>query len=228
MRCVRSVSEKSDMGVPGHILSLQSPKRPGGQADPGRRRFVRASLAIGGGLLVGATFQARAGGLVGVAAALPGDSETALTAWVRITPDNQVKLIVSQAEIGQGISTTLPAILADELGADWEKVQLETAPYDPAYANPKYKWMFTGNSESIQSFYDHMRAMGAAARTMLIQAAATRWGVPASECRAEKSAILHASGKRLTFGEVAAEAAKLPVPAKPSLKPAAERQIDGK
>src|SRR5262249_19155217 len=165
---------------------------------------------------------------LGAATPVPSGSEAALTAWVRITPDNQVKLIVSQAEIGQGISTTLPAILADELGADWERVQLETAPDDPAYANPKYKWMFTGNSESIQSFYDHMRAMGAAARTMLIQAAATHWGVPASECRAEKSTILHTSGKQLTFGEVAAEAAKLPVPEKPSLKPAAERQIDGK
>src|SRR5262249_1813222 len=104
----------------------------------------------------------------------------------------------------------------------------ETAPYDPAYANPKYKWMFTGNSESIQSFYDHMRRMGAAARTMLIQAAATRWRVPASECSARESAIVHASGKRLTFGEVANEAGRLPVPEAPVLKAAGERQVDGK
>lgn len=198
------------------------------EADPARRAFLKASALVGGGLLLGFTLPVRAARLVGAAAALPTESEFAVTAWARITPDNQVKLIVSQAEIGQGISTTLPAILADELGADWESVQLETAPYDPAYTNPKYKWMFTGNSESIQAFYDHMRTMGAAARTMLIQAAATRWGVTASECRTEGSAILHASGKRLSFGQVAADASKLPVPDKPALKPASERAVDGK
>src|SRR5215468_12349914 len=149
------------MNAPGQSISLESPTGPDGQADPGRRRFLRASLAIGGGLLVGATFPARAARLVGVAAALPGDSETALTAWVRITPDNRVTLIVSQAEIGQGISTTLPAILADELGAAWDGVRLETAPYATAYRNPERQWMFTGNSESCQAFYDLMRKMGA-------------------------------------------------------------------
>jgi len=184
-------------------------------------------MLASGGLLLGFALPTPAARLLGGATPVPGQSEAAITAWVRITADNQVKLIVSQAEIGQGISTTLPAILADELGADWDSVELETAPYDPAYANPKYKWMFTGNSESIQAFYDHMRTMGAAARTMLIQAAAARWGVPAIECRVERSAILHASGKRLTFGEVAAEAAKLPIPEKPPLKPAGERQVDG-
>ena len=193
-----------------------------------RRGLLKAAALAGGGLLVGVTWPAAAAKLVGGAAASPSADESALTAWVRVTPDNRVTLIVSQAEIGQGISTTLPAILADELGADWESVVLETAPYDPAYANPKYKWMFTGNSESIQAFYDHMRQMGAAARTMLIEAAAAYWGVSVGECRAEGSAILHGSGKRLTFGEVAAEAAKFPVPEKPALKPINERRVDGR
>src|SRR5215472_18042524 len=137
-------------------------------AEIDRRDLLRGAGALVIGLQAG-SFIPRA-----KAAANPA---AMLTAWVRITPDDQVSLILSQAEIGQGISTTLPAILADELGADWSSVQFETAPYDPAYANPKYKWMFTGNSESIQAFYDHMRTMGAAARTMLTQAAAARWGV---------------------------------------------------
>jgi isoquinoline 1-oxidoreductase subunit beta len=151
----------------------RQPKTPGlavGTAVPldhGRRAFLKVSMLLGGGLMFGFTFPARGARLVDAAAATRAADEAAITAWVRVAPDNRITLIVSQAEIGQGISTTLPAILADELGADWDGVQLETAPYDPAYANPKYKWMFTGNGESsIQAFYDHMRTMGAAARSL--------------------------------------------------------------
>src|SRR5215472_6109579 len=156
---------------PGLAVNAAAP------VDQGRRTVLKASMLLSGGLMLGLMLPARAARLVGAAAPVPAVDEAPVTAWVRIAPDNRVTLIVSQAEIGQGVSTTLPAILADELGADWSSVQLETAPYDPAYANPKYKWMFTGNSESIQAFYDHMRTMGAAARTMLTQAAAARWGV---------------------------------------------------
>jgi isoquinoline 1-oxidoreductase subunit beta len=193
-----------------------------------RRGFLKASAIAGGGLMLAGSWPSAAATLVGAANATAEADQAALTAWVRITRDNRVTLIVSQAELGQGISTTLPAILADELGADWDSVALESAPYDAAYANPKYGWMFTGNSESIQAFYDHMRRMGAAARTMLLQASAARWNVPLAECRAERSAVVHASGERVTFGEVAAEAAKLPVPEKPQLKAASERRVDGK
>jgi isoquinoline 1-oxidoreductase subunit beta len=155
--------------------------------------------------------------------------EFPLTAWVRITADNQVTLVVSQAEIGQGISTTLPAILADELGAEWDSVKLQTAPYAQAYRNPLRNWMFTGNSESMQSFHDLMLQMGAAAREMLTQAAATRLHVPGSSLRAEKGAIVHVpSGRRLTFGELAADAARLPVPEKPRLRPPGEHTLVGR
>src|SRR5262249_4790217 len=82
------------------------------------------------------------------------DASAMLTAWVRIAPDDRVTLILSQCEIGQGISTTLPAILADELGADWTRIEVENAPVGAAYENPRIHWMFTGNSESIQSFAD--------------------------------------------------------------------------
>jgi isoquinoline 1-oxidoreductase beta subunit len=148
---------------------------------------------------------------------------------VRITADNVVTIIVSQAEIGQGISTTLPAILADELGAAWEAVRLETAPFAVAYRNPARDWMFTGNSESVQAFHDHMRKMGAAAREMLTQAAAARWSVSADTCTTATGSVMHESSRRrATFGELAKEASKLPVPANPRLRPASELKLIGR
>ncbi|HKA42218.1 MAG TPA: molybdopterin cofactor-binding domain-containing protein [Burkholderiales bacterium] len=200
--------------------------------DSVRRTLLKASLWVGGGLILGFSLPAKSATLLGAATPGPSRDEAAVTAWVRITPDNQVRLIVSQAEMGQGITTTLPAILADELGADWFRVQLETAPFSntaTAYRNPARSWMFTGNSESIESFYDLMRKTGAAAREMLTRAAAARWGVPASTCSVKGSAVIHpVSGRRLTFGEVATDAARLPIPEKPTLRASSELRLTGK
>src|SRR5262245_28633928 len=104
-----------------------------------RREFLKAVALGAGGLAIGFSLPAA------VVALATEKHEAELTAWVRIAPDNQVTIVVSQAELGQGISTTLPAILADELGARWESVKLETASFAPAYRNPERKWMFTGN-----------------------------------------------------------------------------------
>jgi isoquinoline 1-oxidoreductase subunit beta len=183
------------------------------RASLSRRGFLQKSARASGGFMLGFAFPAGAATLVGAAKAGPGQNQAAVTAWVRISPGNEVTLLVSQAEIGQGISTTLPAIMADELGADWSSVKLETAPFSAratAYRNPRLNFMFTGNSESIESFHDLMRKTGAAAREMLIQTAATRWGVSADSCRAQSSLIIHVpSGRRLSFGELAADAAAL-------------------
>jgi isoquinoline 1-oxidoreductase subunit beta len=194
-----------------------------------RRLFLKSAALAGGGFLLGYALPARAARLVGSAGVMPAKDEFALTPWVRITPDNAVTIIISQAEIGQGISTTLPAILADELGADWDAVKLETAPFARAYRNPAREWMFTGNSESVEAFHDHMRKMGAAAREMLVNAAASRWGVPADSCTTRKGSVVHeASGRRATFGELAADAAKVPVPASPRIKPDSELTLIGR
>jgi isoquinoline 1-oxidoreductase beta subunit len=156
-----------------------------------------------------------------------------LTAWVRITPDDRVTLILSQAEIGQGISTTLPAILADELGADWSRVVVENAPVEQAdispYQNPRIHFMFTGNSESIASFSTLMRQTGAAAREMLIAAAVRRWpGTKATDCTTDSGKVVHRPSQRsLPFGDLATDAAKLPVPEKPALRPNAELRLIG-
>jgi isoquinoline 1-oxidoreductase subunit beta len=199
------------------------------EPDRGRRQFLKAAAAGAGGLMLGAIAPGWAATLAGGAKPAPEAGESAVTAWVRITPDNQVTIIVSQAEIGQGISTTLPAIIADELGADWDKVRLQTAPFAPAYRNPKLNWMFTGNSESTQSFYDLMRKTGAAARTMLVEAAAAKWGAAAGECATEASNVVHRpSGRKLTFGAVSLDAARLPVPENPRLKSKSELKLVGR
>ncbi|MBV9968683.1 MAG: xanthine dehydrogenase family protein molybdopterin-binding subunit [Xanthobacteraceae bacterium] len=153
-----------------------------------------------------------------------------LTAWVRISPDDRVTLILSQAEIGQGISTTLPAILADELGADWAKVDVENAPVAPAYQNPRIRWMFTGNSESIQSYAEVMRKAGAAAREMLIRAALGRWpGATLAECTTADGRVVHRpSGRSLSFGALASDASRLPIPEQAAPRSPTELRLVGR
>src|ERR1700687_2761658 len=135
-----------------------------------RRSFFSSLSTAGGAFALGCVFE--------VAAQPPASLNTPLNAWVRIERDNRVRLVVSQAEIGQGIATTLPAVIAEELGADWARVILENSPADPTYRNPRLNWQFTGNSESTTSFYELMREMGASAREMLISAASDRLRVP--------------------------------------------------
>jgi len=175
-----------------------------------RRSFLSSVSTAGGAFAIGCAFE--------FASAQPSSS-TPLNAWVRIEPDNTVTLIVSQAEIGQGISTTMPAVIAEEMGADWSRVRLESSPADPAYRNPRINWQFTGNSESTTSFFDLMREMGASAREMLISAASDRLKAQVTEFRAEQSRVIHtASGRSLAFSELSAEAAKKDPPKNPKLK----------
>ncbi|MBW8744964.1 MAG: xanthine dehydrogenase family protein molybdopterin-binding subunit [Sphingomonas sp.] len=177
------------------------------QAMVSRRAFLVAGGA--GVLLLSAAAWAKA----------PAGRETSFGAWLRISPDDTVTILMAQSEMGQGISTTLPAALADELGADWPRVVTEWSPFDPAYRHPQYGWMFTGNSESSSTFYPIMRTMGAAAREMLVTAAAARWKVDGATLAVAKGVVSDAaSGRSASFGELAEAAAKLPVPAAPKLK----------
>jgi isoquinoline 1-oxidoreductase beta subunit len=144
-----------------------------------------------------------------------------LNAWVAVGPGETVTLALAHAEMGQGITTTMPALIADELGVDLGKVRLEAADFDPAFRNPTYQWMFTGNSESIATYADIVRRAGAAARIMLIEAAADRLHAPAAELAAEDGHVVHrASGRRLSFGRLAPAAARLTPPKDPSLRAA--------
>jgi isoquinoline 1-oxidoreductase beta subunit len=191
-----------------------------------RRDFlVTAGLAAGGLLLKCALHPPATLASTGTetAKAIP------LNAWLKIGTDDSITIVVSQAEMGQGIRTTLPAVLAEELGADWSRVQLEDSPTDPSYRNPRLNWQFTGNSESTPSFFELMRLMGASAREMLVSAAAEKWRVDVASCRTEKGRVIHKnSGRSARFGDLVEAAAKITPPATPALKSEKDWTLLGK
>ncbi len=190
-----------------------------------RRAFLASGAVAGGGLLLSAVFRP---GIARAGTRQPSEGPIALNTWVRIGVDDVVTLIVSQAEMGQGVLTTLPAVLAEELGADWKRVKLEGSPADPAYRNPARNWQFTGNSESTTAFFDFLRTMGAGAREMLISAAAERWKVDPASCYSSDGKVIHRPTKRsLKFGQLA-EAASKKEPAHPRLKAQSEWRLLGK
>jgi isoquinoline 1-oxidoreductase subunit beta len=186
-----------------------------------RRRVLQAAAAAGG-LLVSIVLPVPCG------RAAAGAAQPMLTAWLRIAPDDSVTIMIPSAEMGQGITTSLPMLIAEELEIDWRKVQFESAPADPAYANPIFHMQATGGSTSIRAFYNPLRQVGAAARVMLCQTAAAKWGVPPSECSAANGRISHSSGKSESYGALADAAAKLPVPADVELKARSNWRILGK
>ena len=145
-------------------------------------------------------------------------------AWLRIGADGAVTVIVAESEMGQGVVTSLPMIVADELRADWKTVRWENALNDPQ----KYGRQLTGGSTSVRGSFETLTQAAAAAREVLVAAAAKTWNVPAAECRAENGAAVHAaSGRRAGFGELVEAAAGLPVPEKPALLDAKERTLVG-
>jgi isoquinoline 1-oxidoreductase subunit beta len=178
-------------------------------------RFTRRGILRGGALVLSASIIADEG----YAAPNPANETAGITAWVRIGRDGSVAVVASQSEMGQGITTSLAAAIADELYLPLEKVAIAFAPFAPAYRDPVYNWMFTGNSQSTSSFHPLMRQMGAAAREMLVLAAATRWGTSVDGISLSNGKIVHPDGRRtLSYGAVAADAAKLEVPTSPKLR----------
>jgi isoquinoline 1-oxidoreductase subunit beta len=179
-----------------------------------RREFVAAGVAAGAGLVVG--FYLPHGGRANHEAFSPN-------AYLRITPDNKVTIVVARSEMGQGVRTALPMILAEELEADWKQIEIEQAGASTLYGDQT-----TGGSASVRTTWDPMRKAGAAAREMLISAAALTWGVPRSSCSAQGGSILHtASNRRLSYGELAGKASTLPIPSDVTLKQAKDYKIVG-
>lgn len=173
-----------------------------------------------------------AGGLVlafrpGVVAALATDADSTVFApnvFVQIAESGAIRLVAHRSEMGQGVRTSMPMLLAEELEARWEDIEVVQADGHPRYGDQN-----TDGSQSVRLNWQPLREAGAAAREMLIEAAAKRWGVAAEECRAEGSQVIHAaSERRLGYGELAAQAAELPVPEKPRLKEPGEWKILGK
>jgi isoquinoline 1-oxidoreductase beta subunit len=187
-----------------------------------RRNFLVTSAAVGGGLMLSLSLPV-------------GQSEAAdsLTftpnAFIRIDSDGQVVLTMPYVEMGQGTYTSIPMLIAEELGVNLKQVKLEHAPpNEKVYANPLLGVQATGNSNAMRGAWKPLREAGATARTMLIAAAAKRWGVDANACSAQDGEVVHApSGRHLKYGELAADAARLPVPANVALKAASDFNLIG-
>jgi isoquinoline 1-oxidoreductase beta subunit len=163
-------------------------------------------------------------------AAAAGAATFVPDAFIRIDPTGVVTLIMPQVEMGQGVYTSISAILAEELDAAWATVRVDHAPpNEKLYVNPMLGVQATGNSNSIRGFWRPLRKAGAAARAVLVEAAAKRWGVSASACHTENSEVIHAeSGRRIGYGALVASAAKLPLPMEPPLKDPRAFKLIGK
>jgi isoquinoline 1-oxidoreductase beta subunit len=190
-----------------------------------RRGFMQA----GGALVIG--FALPAGGRAAVAAATTTattPTTTQLNAFLRIGSDDRITVVTGASEMGQGVLTSIPMLVAEELDADWSKVGFEQAPANAAYANPAFGMQATGGSATIRGNWLPMRQAGAAAREMLVAAAAAQWGVDAGQLSTDKGIVSGPSGRKASYGSLAAAAAKLPVPAKPTLKDPKSFKLLGK
>ncbi len=191
-----------------------------------RRNFLQLSVAASGGLLIGfyfPGFSQRAEAQIGEA------RKFSPNAFVRIGTDERIAVVVNHSEMGQGVYTALPMILADELDADWTKVSYEPAPVDPVYNHPVFGIQITGGSTSVWSSFDQYRKAGAAARAMLVAAAAQQWGVDASSCSTANGKVIHqASNRSLSYGQLAEAAAKMTPPAQVALKDPKDFKLIGK
>jgi isoquinoline 1-oxidoreductase subunit beta len=186
-----------------------------------RRQFIRTSALAGGGLLLACHLPF--GGRDAVAA---GEAAFAPNAFLRIGADDSVTVIVNKSEMGQGVYTSLPMLLAEELCCDWKRVVFQASPVAPEYNHAQFgPIMVTGGSTSVRSEWDRLSQAGAAAREMLIAAAAQQWKVEPGSCRAEKGIVHGPAGRQLSFGKLAAKAAKLPVPKEPKLKSGAKNLL---
>lgn len=196
-----------------------------------RRQFLRNSALAGGGLILGVHLLSSVSrGADAIPATSPSNATTFNpNAFVRVGSDDTVTVIVNHSEMGQGTYTSVAMIIADEMDADWSKVRAESAPVDPAYNHPIFGIQMTGGSTSTWTEFDRLRKAGAAARMMLVSAAAATWSVDASTCRAEKGEVIHdASGKRARYGELVPKAADLKPPQDVPLKDRKDFKIIGK
>jgi isoquinoline 1-oxidoreductase subunit beta len=189
-----------------------------------RRSFLKTTAAGAAGLWIGFHFSGHVEAL-----AAPPAAPVVLNAWIHIGTDDFVTILIDKSEMGQSILTGLAMIAADELDCDWQKVRTEFAPADKIYFNPRFGSQGTGGSSGTPTSWGNLRRASATARAMLLEAAAQRWGVSASDCRAEDGAILRPqTGKRATYGSLAEAASKLPIPEDAPLKEPSQYRLIGK
>ena len=188
-----------------------------------RRTFIKVGAVAGAGLTLGIYFKVRSG---------PGmpatDDAFAPNAWLRIDDDGTITFMIDKSEMGQGITTALPQLIAEELEVSLESISFAFAPAHPAYRSPMMGMQVTWGSTSVLTAWEPLREAGATARWLLREAAAQRWGVAAEEVRMLDGTAIHPDGSSLTYGELATEAAAIPVPETVELKDSSEFRIIGR
>jgi isoquinoline 1-oxidoreductase subunit beta len=187
-----------------------------------RRSFLKAGATASGGLLMAVTLP----GTLGQAMAA-GTVHTP-NAWVHIADDNTITILSAHSEMGQGVHTSMPMLVAEELNVDMNQIKVTDAPPGAAYVNALLGAQITGGSTSVRGSWEKLRVAGAQVREMLISAAAAQWNVDRSQLKADKGMVLGPNGKKATYGSLAAAAAKLPVPEKPALKDPKDFRLVGK
>ncbi len=187
-----------------------------------RRGFLQTGAAAGGALLVGFV-------LPGCATTPGAPVATAMAnSWVRVGADNSVTILCARSEMGQGVYTSMPMLIAEELDVDLAKVKVEMAPAGEPYINAMLGGQLTGGSTSVKDAYEKLRVAGAQARAVLVQAAAQRWQVAASACTTKDAMVMGPTGQKASYGELAPAASQLVPPQSPKLKPASEFRYVGK
>ena len=192
----------------------------------GRRDFLKTGTLMGGGLILGFYFPLR-GSLSG--ASNPTGASFMPNAFIRIGTDEIVTIIVNKSEMGQGVYTSLPMLVAEELEVDWSKIRIEPAPVDPAYNHTQWDIQGTGGSTSVWSEWERLRKAGATARAMLVNAAADIWKVNPASCRAEKGFVIHnPTQRRISYGKLVEKASQMEPPKGVPLKEPKDFKIIGK
>jgi isoquinoline 1-oxidoreductase beta subunit len=206
-------------GLPGAAMG-------GARTATSRRGFLKAGAVASGGLVLGFMLPGGGGRLARAAEGKP--TVYAPNAFLRVAPDNTVTVIVNRLEFGQGVQTSLPMVIADELDADWAQMRAELAPAGDAYKDPAFGMQITGGSGTIAHSFTQYREIGARARTMLVAAAAEQWKVNPSQCRTAKGFVHGPAGQKASYGALADAATKQPVPEAVTLKDAKQFRYIGK
>src|SRR4030095_4368130 len=197
--------------------------RTEGDLNVSRLTFLQVTTAAAGGLLVSLYIDRST-----VAQQTPQPKVYPPDAFVHVKPDGKIVIIVNRLEFGQGVQTSLPMVLADEMDADWSQVIAELAPAADVFKDPLFGIQMVGGSGSIAHSFQQYRELGAKTRAMLVAAAADRWHVTPDQCRTAKSVVYGPGNRSARYAELAKDAARKPVPEKVRLKNPAEFRLIGK
>ncbi len=187
-----------------------------------RRSFLKTSAAVTGGLLMAVNLPGTLG------QAMAAGTVSTPNAWVHIADDNSITILSAHSEMGQGVHTSMPMLVAEELNVDLSQIKVVDAPPGEAYVNALLGAQITGGSTSVRGSWEKLRVAGAQVREMLVSAAAAEWKVDRAQIKADKGMLIGPNGKKATYGAMAAAASKLPVPEKPAIKDPKDFRIVGK